>query len=271
MGRRGEQLPHPADHDRGVFISKLGSQGLDIDQFNQPQGIAIDPSGTVLVADTLNNRVQAFVDQNGPDVTFDPGGPGTMSPSTSATFNFHANEPGSTYECKLDAAPVIRLVRVGRIGERLGGGPAHLLRAGDGPTDNVGNPSTYDWSVDTTPPGVVIDSAPIRHGRQRDREHLVPLHRAQLDVQVLARRRRTSVLRLVLLTGRSRERRPHVRCLVDRPGRQPEHDAGVGVVDRRRDPAGRPHPERAERLHEARSTRRSLSTLRSDRHLRVPP
>jgi hypothetical protein len=114
----------------------------------------------VLVADTLNNRVQTFVDQNGPDVTFDPGGPATVSPSTSATFNFHANEPGSTYECKLDAAPAYSSCVSGVTVNSLAEGPhTYYVRATDA-INNVGNPSTYDWSVDTTSPGVVIDSAP---------------------------------------------------------------------------------------------------------------
>ncbi len=89
----------------GTYLSKLGVAGLAVNEFESPQGIAVSPNGRILVADTLNNRVQVFLDANGPDTLFDAGGPGSISSSTSATFNFHANEPGSTFECKLDSNP----------------------------------------------------------------------------------------------------------------------------------------------------------------------
>jgi len=143
----------------GVYLSKLGTAGLAVDQFTAPQGLAIDSNGHVLVADTTNNRVEVFIDANGPDTVFDAGGPGTISSSTSATFNFHANEPGSTFECKLDAgsyAPCASGTSVNGLAET-----AHTfyVRAIDS-LNNVGNPSTYDWTVDTTAPTVGIDSSP---------------------------------------------------------------------------------------------------------------
>jgi DNA-binding beta-propeller fold protein YncE len=37
-----------------------GSEGDEDVQFNQPEGIDVDPAGKVIVADTGNNRIQIF-------------------------------------------------------------------------------------------------------------------------------------------------------------------------------------------------------------------
>jgi DNA-binding beta-propeller fold protein YncE len=43
-----------------LFIKKWGSQGTGDGQFDSPEGIAVDSSGSVYVADSDNNRVQKF-------------------------------------------------------------------------------------------------------------------------------------------------------------------------------------------------------------------
>ena len=143
----------------GSYLSKLGTSGLAVDQFAAPQGIAIDPSGHILVADTNNNRVQVFVDANGPDTIFDAGGPATISSSTAATFNFHANEPGATFECKLDGGAYAACSSGASVNSLAEGGHTFYVRAYDS-LNNVGNPATYDWTVDVTPPTVGIDTSP---------------------------------------------------------------------------------------------------------------
>ena len=99
----------------GVFLSKLGSLGLDVAQFSGPSGIAIDGAGAVSVADTKNNRTQVFIDANGPDTTIVTG-PGTATSQTTASFTFSANEPGATFECSIDGGGSGRMepVRVRR-------------------------------------------------------------------------------------------------------------------------------------------------------------
>jgi uncharacterized protein (TIGR03663 family) len=44
----------------GNFILQIGSEGLNIGQFEEPVGLAFDPRGYLYVADTWNQRVQAF-------------------------------------------------------------------------------------------------------------------------------------------------------------------------------------------------------------------
>jgi tripartite motif-containing protein 71 len=44
----------------GNFITKWSSEGDGEGQFNIPEGIDIDSSGNVYVADTHNSRIQKF-------------------------------------------------------------------------------------------------------------------------------------------------------------------------------------------------------------------
>ncbi len=145
----------------GTYLSKLGTQGLDIGQFNFPSGIAVDGAGLVSVADSSNNRVQVFIDANGPDTTF-TGGPATVTTQTTATFTFTANEPGATFECTIDGggagpwSPCTSGVQFNGVAE---GSHTVYVRAADA-ASNLGDPATYDWAVDLTPPTVSIDTSP---------------------------------------------------------------------------------------------------------------
>jgi sugar lactone lactonase YvrE len=143
----------------GAYLSKLGSTGLDSGQFDAPSGIEIDATGRVLVADTNNHRVQVFIDNNGPDVTF-TGGPGTATKSSSATFQFTANEPNATFECKLDAAVGWTNCTSGVTYSALAE-TSHTLavRATDA-LGHLGNPTSYTWAVDVTPPTASVTNAP---------------------------------------------------------------------------------------------------------------
>ena len=46
------------------FQSKFGKEGKDNGQFSNPHGICIDPEGKVFVADSNNNRIQVFLDDD---------------------------------------------------------------------------------------------------------------------------------------------------------------------------------------------------------------
>jgi streptogramin lyase len=147
----------------GTFLSNLGpiAGGLDIAQFKAPSGIAVDPTGQVAVADTSNNRVQVFVDANGPDTTV-TGGPASPTSATSAQFTFTANEPGATFKCTVDgggAGPYTSCSSPETVNGLTAGAHIFYVKAFD-VDNNPGDPATYSWTVDLTPPTVSIDSGP---------------------------------------------------------------------------------------------------------------
>jgi tripartite motif-containing protein 71 len=45
---------------RGKYLATIGSAGTGDGQFNDPEGIAVDPGGDIYVADSGNNRVEKF-------------------------------------------------------------------------------------------------------------------------------------------------------------------------------------------------------------------
>jgi streptogramin lyase len=142
----------------GGFLSRMGSLGLGVGEFDNPAGIAFDSAGRLLVADTNNHRVQVFVDKNGPDVTI-ISAPASVSGSSSATFTFQANEPNSTYECKLDGGSYSACSGTKTYNGVAEGSHSFSVRATD-ELSNVGNPTVYPWTVDVTPPTVNITSSP---------------------------------------------------------------------------------------------------------------
>jgi streptogramin lyase len=143
----------------GAFLSKLGSiaTGLDTGQFSAPSGIAIDSTGRFLVTDSANNRVQVFEDKNGPDTTIT--GPAASTPSSSAAFSFAANEPGSTFHCKLDGGSYTPCTSPKGYSGLVEGSHIFYSYA----TDSLGfdgNPTQYPWTIDTTPPAASITAKP---------------------------------------------------------------------------------------------------------------
>ncbi|CAI8029464.1 Tripartite motif-containing protein 2 [Geodia barretti] len=82
MGKRHRVLCYSTD---GTLVSKAGSYGKGKLQFNDPVGIAVAPSGQVLVCDRRNHRIQVltpdlqFMRQIG-DLGDDVSGPGLYLP-----------------------------------------------------------------------------------------------------------------------------------------------------------------------------------------------
>ncbi len=95
-----------------------------------------------------------------PPQTFIDDGPPPSTGATSAVIDFHASQGNSTFECDLDGGGYWPCMSPATY-ENLAGGP-HLftVRA----TDAMGNvdttPATHAWTVDTSPPETLIDTAP---------------------------------------------------------------------------------------------------------------
>jgi DNA-binding beta-propeller fold protein YncE len=45
----------------GAFIATFGSAGSGAGQLSGPQGVAVSSSGTIFIADTLNQRIEEWV------------------------------------------------------------------------------------------------------------------------------------------------------------------------------------------------------------------
>ena len=85
-----------------------------------------------------------------PDTTIDSG-PDATTVSTSATFTFSSNEPGTTFECSLDTAPFTSCASPLTL-TGLGVGPHHIdVRAVDVETLVDPTPASYDWTVGDPP------------------------------------------------------------------------------------------------------------------------
>jgi sugar lactone lactonase YvrE len=161
----------------GTFLSVLGSFGLDTGQFSAPVGLAVDPTSSatrLLVADSLNHRVEAFIDSNGPDTTLQTF-PASSTKLSTANFTFTANDVNATFECKLDGAvswdPTCNGSSSGSASYSglTEGSHQFIVRARDA-ANNPGNPTTFTWSVDLTAPTISLTGGPTE-GQTNNNAH----------------------------------------------------------------------------------------------------
>ena len=98
-------------------------------------------------------------DGTAPQTTINAG-PGAASSSGAATFEFAADETGSTFECSLDGA-AFSPCSSPRQYTALAAGPHEFrVRATDAAGNTDPSPAIHTWSVDTTPPGSIIADKP---------------------------------------------------------------------------------------------------------------
>ncbi len=100
------------------------------------------------------------IDTTPPSTTIGPTMPAANTQSSSAAFDLGSNEPGSTFECRLDGALFVSCAT-----------PASYSGLGDGThtfdvraTDPAGNldtsPATYSWKIDNVAPSTPTLTAP---------------------------------------------------------------------------------------------------------------
>jgi hypothetical protein len=108
-----------------------------------------------------------------PPVTTILSGPPNPSPSTSATFTYASNEPGSTFECRLDGGPFSSCPAGGQDYLDLTNG-SHTFEVFA--IDHAGNPdpspASYTWMVSAPPtilppPATAVPSTPIPSGKRK--------------------------------------------------------------------------------------------------------
>jgi hypothetical protein len=114
--------------------------------------VAIDPSGNRDASPATHSwRV---VER--PETTIDSG-PESDTTSTSAEFTFSSSQPGSTFECSIDAGPFLVCTSPKLYTGILDGDHTLAVRArnADGVEDDT--PAEYDWTVDLLPDTSIVD------------------------------------------------------------------------------------------------------------------
>jgi hypothetical protein len=128
--------------------STIGRANLDGTGINQSFISAGNPWG--IAVDSLNFPPQTTID-SGPD--------GTTSDNT-PTFAFSSDEPGSSFECRLDSGAWASCTSPTTVGPLADGAHTFAVRA----TDTTGNtdpsPASRSFTVDATPPNTTITSGP---------------------------------------------------------------------------------------------------------------
>jgi large repetitive protein len=99
------------------------------------------------------------VDTVAPNTTIDDGPPAVTN-STSATFAFSSNEPGSTFECSLDDAAYQSCTSPRSYSDLADGEHDLRVRATDAAGNTDGSPASRSWTVDTVAPNTTIDDGP---------------------------------------------------------------------------------------------------------------
>jgi hypothetical protein len=116
------------------------------------------------VVDTAGNTLDSAkrtvtIDNTAPNTTI-TSQPANPTNQTGATFAFSANEPGSTFECRLDGASFGACTSPRSYTGLAAGSHTFEARA----TDSVGNtdatPASFTWTIDLSPPDTTITAAP---------------------------------------------------------------------------------------------------------------
>ncbi len=114
---------------------------------------ATDPAGNIGAAAVFTWTVDTVA-----PVTTITATPSDPSASAAATFAYSANEIGSTFTCRLDAAATFTACPASYSG-LTDGSHTFRVRATD-PAGNIGVAAVFTWTVDTTAPTISIVSTP---------------------------------------------------------------------------------------------------------------
>ncbi len=146
-------------------VTETGSAGACADgkALDTSQGVAVSPDGANAYVAAQGSGALAIFDRAAfPQTTIDSGPAGPTGDST-PTFTFSSNEPGSTFECRIDAAAFAVCSGPGHshTSPALADG-AHTfeVRAIDLTADTDPTAATRAFTVDTAVPDTTIDSGP---------------------------------------------------------------------------------------------------------------
>jgi hypothetical protein len=125
---------------------------------------AVDPVGNI---DSTPASFTWTVDAVAPEtnVTATPSNP---SNSSSASFGFTSNEPGSTFQCQLDGTGFASCSSPWNYTNLTNGPHTFEVRAIDASNNTDPTPASYPWTVDTIAPETNITSAPPNPSNSRN-------------------------------------------------------------------------------------------------------
>jgi len=116
-------------------------------------GVVYVAGGGSVAGSSFTNLNEAFTlntaDTTPPETTIDSGPSGTVTSST-ATFTFSASEPGSTFECRLDAAAYSACTSPQSYTNLAIGQHSFEVRAKDGAGNTDLTPANRTWTVSTS-------------------------------------------------------------------------------------------------------------------------
>ena len=129
-------------------------------QLNSPGWAAVDGSGNLFIADSVNNRVRKVEPDAVPPETTITSGPSGATNDDTPSFTFSSSEPGSSFGCKVDSGPY-EACGSPKTTAPLGNGPhTFYVRATDPGGNTDPSPATRTFTVDTVPPNTTITSGP---------------------------------------------------------------------------------------------------------------
>jgi len=137
--------------DGGVFAACTSPNAYSgvADGAHTFQVRGIDPAGNV---DATPATYAWTIDATPPDTSIGPSKPASLTTATGATFDFSANEAGSTFSCSLDGAGFTACSTPKSYSALADGSHTFQVRATDTAANDDPSPASYSWTVDTTPP-----------------------------------------------------------------------------------------------------------------------
>ena len=123
------------------------------------QMVALSP------AKARKRKPPAALDLTPPDTTIDSGPTGTVA-TDSAGFTFSSNEPGSSFECRLDGGAWTPCSSPASHSGLTNGTHTFEVRARDGAGNSDPLPAVRIWTVDVTGPDTTAPSSSITSGPQ---------------------------------------------------------------------------------------------------------
>jgi hypothetical protein len=144
--------------DGGAFVACASPQAYTglAEGAHSFQVKATDPAGNV---DASPAAYGWTVDLNAPETTI-TSGPGDPSNSSGASFSFASSEAGSTFQCSLDGGAFVACASPQAYTGLAEGGHSFQVKATDPVGNTDGSPATRGWTVDLSPPGAPLLTAP---------------------------------------------------------------------------------------------------------------